>query len=299
MVDRHYGTDFPDGVAVNRGIRKPRPPAPERNDMALVALTRSPGPELAQCELTHLERQPIDFPRACAQHRDYQNALRTAGLRVIELASDPALPDGVFVEDPAVVLDELAVIASPAPATRRGERGGIEAALRPFRRLVELPPTATLEGGDVLRVRRTLYVGLSSRTNAAGLKALEAIVRPLGYLVTQVRVDGCLHLKTACCALDAETLLINRQWVEVAPFSGFRLVDVPDEEPWGANVLPLPGVVLVSATAPRTADLVRGLGHAVVPVDISELQKAEAGLTCMSLVFEHLLDGIGQAPAAF
>jgi dimethylargininase len=251
----------------------------------LTAVTRSPGPELARCELTHLPRQPIDPDRARTQHRAYQAALRDAGIRVIELPADPSLPDGVFVEDAAVVLDEVAVITSPTPPSRRGERAAVEAALAPYRRLVRLPPDVFLEGGDVLHVGRALYVGLSARTSEAGLRALEGIVRPLDYSVVPVRVTGCLHLKSAACALDDETVLINRAWVETGPLSGLRLVDVPAPEPFGANVLGRPGSVLVSASHPATAELVRGLGRRVVTLDVSELHKAEAGLTCMSLRF--------------
>lgn len=250
----------------------------------ITALTRAPGPELDRCELTHLSRQPIDAGRARAQHRAYQAALRSAGVRVIELPADPALPDGVFVEDTAVVLDEVAVLTSPTPPSRRGELIAIEAALAPFRRLARLPAGTFLEGGDVLRVGRTLLVGLSGRTSEAGLRALEGIVRPLGYTVVPVRVTGCLHLKSATCAVDEETLLVNRAWLDTGPLTGFRQVDVPAAEPFGANVLRLPGIVLVSAAYPETADLVRGLGHKVVTVDVSELHKAESGMTCMSLV---------------
>jgi dimethylargininase len=255
--------------------------------VTLVAITRRPGPELSRCELTHVERQPIDVARALAQHRAYRDALRGAGIRVVELPSDPALPDGVFVEDTAVVLDEVAVLTAPSPPSRRGEWPAVASALRPFRRTHALPPGAYLEGGDVLRVGRTLYVGQGGRTGAAGLRALADVVVPLGYSVFPVRLDGCLHLKSACCALDGETLLVNRVWLEVGALSGLRLVDVPAEEPWGANVLPLPGATLVSASSPRTADLVRGLGHSAVTLDVSELHKAEAGLTCMSLVFRE------------
>jgi dimethylargininase len=254
--------------------------------MALVAITRSPGPELARCELTHLERCPIDIGRAAAQHRAYQNALRTVGARVLELLDDPALPDGVFVEDTAVVLDELAVIAAQAPPSRRAETSAVAAALRSFRPLASLPPGVSLEGGDVLRVGRTLYVGLSARTTEAGLRALADVVRPFGYAVVPVRVGGCLHLKTACCAVDGETLLVNRAWMDADALTGLRLVDVPDDEPWGANVLPLPGAVLVSTAYPRTADLVRSLGQRTIDLDVTELHKAEAGLTCLSLVFD-------------
>jgi dimethylargininase len=251
----------------------------------LVAITRSPGPELTQCELTHLTRLPIDVTRALAQYRAYQDVLRGTGIRVVGLPPDPMLPDGVFVEDTAVVLDELAVVTLPSPPSRREEWPAVEAALRPFRRIVRLPPGAYLEGGDVLRVGRTLYVGQGGRTGEAGLRALEDVVLPLGYAVIRVRLGGCLHLKSACCALDGGTLLVNRAWLDAGALAGLQLLDVPPQEVWGANVLPLPGATLVSATCPRTADLVRGLGHPVVALDVSELHKAEAGLTCMSIVF--------------
>jgi dimethylargininase len=237
--------------------------------------------------LTHLERRPIDVVRASAQHRAYRDALRNAGVEVVELPPDPALPDGAFVEDTAVVLDELAVIAAPSPPSRRGEWPAVEAALRPFRPLVRLPAGAYLEGGDVVRVGRALYVGQGGRTGEAGLRALEEVARPLGYAVAPVHLDGCLHLKSACCALDAQTLLVNRAWLEAGALPALRLVDVPAGEPWGANVLPLPGATLVSTACPRTADLLRSLGHQVVALDVSEIHKAEAGLTCMSLVFRR------------
>jgi dimethylargininase len=252
----------------------------------ITAITRAPGPELARCELTHLPREAIDSDRARAQHRAYQDALRDEGVRVVELPADPTQPDGVFVEDTAVVLDEVAVLTSPTPASRRGELAAIAAALRPFRRLLRLPEGAFLEGGDVLRVGRVLYVGLSGRTCEAGLRALEELVRTFGYSVVPVPVTGCLHLKSAACALDDWTVLIHRAWAQTGPFTGLRLIDVPAAEPFGANVLRLPGVVLASAAYPETADLVRDLGHKVIAVDVSELHEAESGMTCMSLVFE-------------
>jgi dimethylargininase len=249
------------------------------------AVTRAPGPELARCELTHLPRQPIDGDLALAQHRAYRSALRDEGVAVVELPADPAHPDGVFVEDVAVVLDEVAVLTSPTPPSRRGERAAVDAALAPFRPLARLPPDTFLEGGDVFRIGRMIYVGLSGRTGEAGLHSLSDVVEPLGYSVVPVRVTGCLHLKSAACAVDEDTVLLNRAWVDTAPFAGLRLVDVPLSEAFGANVLRLPGAVLVSSAFPETADLVRRLGHRVVTVDVSELHKAESGVTCMSLVF--------------
>jgi dimethylargininase len=249
------------------------------------AVTRAPGPELARCELTHLPRQPIDPDRAIAQHRTYRAALRGEGIAVVELPADPAHPDGVFVEDVAVVLDEVAVLTTPTPPSRRGERAAVEVALAPYRPLARLPADAFLEGGDVIRVGRTLFVGLSGRTTATGLRALSDIVGRLGYTVVPVPVTGCLHLKSAACAVDEETVLLNRAWVDTGSFAGLRLVDVPPSEPFGTNVLRLPGAVLVSSAFPEAADLVRSLGYRVVTVDVSELHKAESGVTCMSLVF--------------
>lgn len=252
----------------------------------LIAITRLPGPELVRCELTHLERQPIDFGRALDQHHSYRGVLRDAGARVIELPADAGLPDGLFVEDVAVVLDEVAVITSPTPPSRRGEYTAVETALRPFRHLARLPRGAFLEGGDVLRVGRTLYVGQSARTGEPGQRALADVVHPFGYRVVLVRVTGCIHLKSACCALDNETVLVNRAWADADALAGMRLVDVPGSEPWGANVLRLPDRLVVSAAYPRTLELVRDLGFPAHGLDVSELHKAEAGLTCMSLVFD-------------
>jgi dimethylargininase len=258
----------------------------------LIAITRSPGPELARCQLTHLPRRPIDLARARAQHLAYQDALRAAGARVVELPADPGLPDGPFVEDTAVVLHEAAVVAAPAPPSRRAEPAAVAAALEPFRPLARLPAGVCLEGGDVVRVGRTLYVGLSARTGEPGLCALAAIAEPLGYAVMPVRVLGFLHLKSAVGLMDPETVLVNRAWVDAAALRGLRLVDVPAAEPWGANVLPLPGAVLVSTANPRTADLARGLGHPAVLQDVSEFHKAEGGQTCLSLVFDCPGDGV-------
>lgn len=252
--------------------------------MSLFALTRSPGPELAQCELTHLERQPIDFTLALAQHRSYQQALRAQGIRVIELPADSAHPDGVFVEDTAVLLDKMAIVTSPTPPSRRGERTAVVEALKSLRPMQFLPENVRLEGGDVLRMGHMFFVGLSSRTNAAGIHALAELVRPFGYSVNPVHVRGCLHLKSACTALDAGTLLINQSWVDAEPFARLRLVEVPAGEPWGANVLALPGTVFVSNAHHCTAALLDRMGYPITVLDVSELHKAESGLTCMSLI---------------
>jgi dimethylargininase len=206
---------------------------------------------------------------------------------MIELPADPTLPDGVFVEDMAIVLDEIAVMTSPTPVSRRPEIDGIIPVLRHYRSIARLPAGVRLEGGDLLRMGKVLYVGLSQRTDEAGLRALHEVVGPLGYTVLPVPVHGCLHLKSACTALDHDTLLVNRSWIDVDGLGGFRTVDVPSEEPWGANVLRLPDRLLVSAAYPRTADAIARLGYRIYTLDVSELHKAEGGLTCMSLLFKR------------
>lgn len=265
---------------------------------SLVALTRLPAQRLAdRCELTFLERRPIDVPRLHAEHRAYREALAAAGARVIALDPIETLPDSAFVEDAAVVLDEIAVLARPGAASRRDEPAHVEAPLRRHRRHVEaLPMPGMLEGGDVLRIGDTLYVGLSTRTDRSGVEALAALTRGFGYRVVPVAVHGSLHLKTACTALDARTLLLNPAWLDTDAFSGVDRIEVDAEEPFAANVLPLGDALIANAAFPRTLARIRAhasrVGRRVLPVDLTEFGKAEAGLTCLSLVFS----GAGDPP---
>jgi dimethylargininase len=258
----------------------------------LIALTRQVSPCLGQCELTYLNRTSIDVAKAARQHQSYQQALRQLGMRVISLPAEPDLPDAVFVEDTAVVVDELAVVAHMGAVRRRAEVNSLSPVLADYRRLEFLEPPATLEGGDVVRVGRTLYVGESRRTNALGIARLREVLRRYDYEVKAVTVHGCLHLSTGYAYLGRNTVLINRAWVDAAPFAGLDIVDVPADEPWAANSLVIGEVVLQPSTYPRTRALLEGRGFRVVTTDISELEKAEAGLTCMSLIFK----GSQQAP---
>lgn len=254
----------------------------------LHALVRPFGPELARCELTHLARSPLDPERAAEQHAGYRRALEELGCRLVELTRLPDHPDAVFVEDPALVLEDLALLLRPGAPSRRGEVDSVGEALAPFRRCERLqaPDEATLEGGDVVRLEDTLLVGWSSRTNHAGLRALAHGVLREGLRVKAVEVRGCLHLKTACTALDPETLLAHGPWVDLHRVPEARVLQVPEGEATGANVLRVGETLLVAAHAPRTAELLDREGYRVRPVEIDELAKAEAGLTCMSLVFD-------------
>jgi dimethylargininase len=250
----------------------------------MLALTHVPSPNLEQCQLTHRARSPIDHGRAVRQHEAYGRMLRDCGAAVRSLDVNRDLPDSVFIEDTAVVLDEVAVLASMGAPSRRGEPAGIEPELRQYREVERVGLPATLEGGDVLRVGRALLVGLSSRTNAAGVAALDAVGRRFGYEVRAVPVRGCLHLKSACTALPDGRLLLNPDWLDTAALRGFGLVFLPEEEPDAANALLVGARVCLPAAHGRTADLVRRLGFAVETVDVSEFAKAEGCVTCLSLL---------------
>jgi len=252
----------------------------------LTAITRAVSPGIVHCELTFVPRQPIDLAKAQSQHRAYQLALEKAGARVISLPAEPALPDSMFVEDPALVLDELAVIFPLGTETRRAEAVSIAQALSKFRKLAHIELPGAAEGGDILRVGRRLFTGLSSRTNGEGMRQLGAILTPYGYEVLGVSVTGCLHLKSAVTYIGRNTLLANRSWFDTKPFSGFEWIDVDPQEPHAANALLLGDIVIFPASFPLTRARLEACGFDVAPLDISELQKAESGLTCSSLLFD-------------
>jgi dimethylargininase len=249
------------------------------------AITRAVGASLGDCALTFVDRKPIDLARAEAQHAAYNEALRRAEAVVEVLPSDTALPDSVFVEDTAVVFDEAAVVTRPGTPLRQREAPAVTAALSAYRKLLRIVAPATLEGGDVLRLGRDFYVGISSRTNGQGFSQFASIVRAFGYRATPIGVKGCLHLKTAVTALDAETLLVNPSWIDAAALPVVRLLVVTPDEPFGANALVVNGVVHLSARWKRTRELVERAGFSVTALDVSEFEKAEAGVTCLSLIF--------------
>jgi dimethylargininase len=252
----------------------------------LTAITRAVSPAIVNCELSFISRQPINLHIACAQHHAYEQLLEKLGARVISLPAEPALPDSMFVEDPAIVLDELAVIFPLGTASRRPEAPSLSQALSKFRKLEHVALPGTLEGGDILRIGRKLFVGITKRSNPEGIRQLKAILDPYGYEVIGVEVTGCLHLKSAVTCLGSNTLLANRAWFDPSPFSGYDWIDVNPAEPHAANALSLANTVIFPASFPRTRARIEATGFHVTPLDISELQKAESGLTCSSLLFE-------------
>lgn len=252
-----------------------------------IAVTRQVSSAMAHCELTHLERTVIDVALARKQHEAYERALRNLGCRIERLAEEPELADSVFVEDTAIVLDEAAVITRPGAPSRRPETPSIAAALGKYRQLLRIEPPGTLDGGDVLRIARTLYVGISSRSNPSGIEQLGSLLSPFGYDVLPVPVRGCLHLKSAVTQVSEDHLLINSRWVERKAFPGLSFLEVDASEPSGANALLIGEDVVYPASHPRTAEMLRRHGIPLHTVDMSETEKAEGGVTCCSLLLEN------------
>ena len=252
----------------------------------LTAVTRAVSPAIVRCELSFIDRKPIDLARAREQHQAYESLLAKLGAQVVSLPPEPDLPDSMFVEDPAIVLDEIAVILPLGTESRRPEAKSLARELSKYRKLAYVQLSGTLEGGDVLRVDRKLYVGLTKRSNIEGIRQLEEILRPHGYAVIPVPVTGCLHLKSAVTWIGANTLLANRAWFDTKPFAGYDWIDVDPSEPHAANALALGGSIIFPASFPKTRDRIGSLDFRVTTLDISELQKAESGLTCSSLLFE-------------
>jgi dimethylargininase len=251
-------------------------------DVPTIALTHVPSPRMNECIRTHAAPAEIDLPRALAQHDTYRRALAQAGAEVRVLETNAEHPDAVFIEDTAIVLDEIAILTSMGAESRREEPRAVEAALLPLRRVVRIEPPATIEGGDVVRVGKTLLVGRTARTNDAGIAALRALVAPYDYAVVAVDVRDCLHLKTACTALPDGALLVNRAWA--SDIGGFELVSVAPEEPHAANVVTVEGRAIMSSAYPRTAEIVGRHSREVLAVDLSEYAKGDGCATCLSLL---------------
>jgi dimethylargininase len=252
----------------------------------LMALTREISPAIRQCELTHLTRTPIDLERARAQHSAYEWALVDAGCTVRRLDTTDTMPDSVFVEDVAIVCDEIAIAARPGAETRRPETMAIALWLRNVRPMRSIAAPGTLDGGDVLIAGRNVFIGLSARTNQTGATQLREMLEPIGYRVRTVGVDGCLHLKSAVTAVGPETLLINADWVPRDAFSDFDLIDIDPAEPYAANALAIADRVIYPTAFPRTRRKLEHRGFRVIAIEMDELAKAEGAVTCCSLIFE-------------
>lgn len=250
-----------------------------------IAITREVSPSIGHCELTHLSRQDIDVDLARDQHAQYEKMLIDLGCKVRRLPEEPNLPDSVFVEDTAIVLDNLAVITRPGAILRRNETQSVAEVLKEYRTMFQIIDPGTLDGGDVLQIGRTLFVGNSIRSNIPGIKQLMEIVAPYGYEVEVVKVEGCLHLKSAVTLVGEETLLINRSWVDANSFEAREFIDIDPSEPYAANALLVGDGLVYPANFPKTCQRLEDKGYSVRVTDVDELQKAEGALTCCSLIF--------------
>jgi len=252
-----------------------------------LAITRDVSPRFNECELTHIDRTPIDVKVAQSQHHGYVRALKELGWAVLELPAEADLPDSVFVEDTAVILPDMALITKPGADSRKPETESVAQALRAYRKLVFIESPGSIDGGDVLVLGKNIYVGLSTRSNQAAVDQMNEKLGEYGYHTQGVEMHDCLHLKTAVTRVDDKTLLINRKWVDVENFEGYDLIDVDESEPFGANCLPVGDAIIFAVAFPKTRIKLEARGYKIKSVVVDELAKAEGAVTCCSLIVEN------------
>ena len=248
------------------------------------AITRQVSPRFCDCELTHLERIPINLEIARAQHDDYTQALEKLNCHIIELPAEPDFPDSVFVEDTAVILPEAALVTRPGAQSRRGEIKDIAATLRPYRELIYVREPATVDGGDVLVIGHEIFVGLSTRSGLEAVTQMQEALGGFGYRVTGLPLYDCLHLKSAVTALGPDAVLINPRWVETGPFAKYERVEISPGEPFAANILMIGDSGIYPTAFPETQRILEKRGVPLITVDVSEIAKAEGAVTCCSLI---------------
>lgn len=251
-----------------------------------IAITRKISPRFNECEITHIARSPINLEIARQEHEGYVEALKTLGCQVVELPEEMGFPDSVFVEDAAVILPEAAILTLPGADSRKGEVALIEEALTPFRALLRVGKPASVDGGDVLVLGKTIYVGMSTRSNGEAVRQMQALLAGFGYQVRGVALRGILHLKSAVTKVDEETILIQPNWVDADVFKGYKWIEVHPSEAHGANCLPLGGEVIYPSAFPRTRERLEAKGHKIRSVKVDELAKAEGAVTCCSLILD-------------
>jgi dimethylargininase len=244
-----------------------------------VAITRQVSPRFAECELTHIERQPIDIEAARAEHREYTQALETLGCELINLPAEPEYPNSVFVEHTAFILPEVTAITRPGALSRRGQVDIISKNLCHFRPLVSIQSPAMLDGGDVLVMGKDIFVGLSTRSANLAIEQLQNRLNEFGYRVHAAEVSGCLHLKSAVTRSSDGEVLINRGWIDADPFRPYEMVDVAASKPAAANIL----IINDQGIYPPCLSLEKR-GIRLITLDLSEIAKAEGAVTCCSLI---------------
>lgn len=246
------------------------------------SLVREPGDRYPGCISSHPLLHTVSVARARAQHAEYCRTLSELGIEVIHLPRDDERPDSCFVEDNAVIHGSKALICRMAKESRRGEETAVEAALREYLEVRRAEAPATVEGGDVIHLPDRLISGVTERTNREGVAQMEAW---LGVPVETIVDPGIVHLKSYVTYLGGDTMIATRAYADHPVLEGFNVLVVPDEEWYAANTLALGDTVLMPSGRPRAHALVREAGFDVVPLDVSEFEKCEGALTCLSLLF--------------
>lgn len=252
-----------------------------------LAITREVSPRFNECEITHIDRTPIDLDVARDQHSRYVGKLKQLGCDVVELPAETDLPDSVFVEDVAFILPEAAVITRPGADSRKPETESIIQALFPLIKLLHVREPATLDGGDVLVMGKNIFIGISTRSNKNAIDQLNEMLGSDGYTVIGVPLHGCLHLKSAVTRVDDKTLLINKNWVDTSHFEQYKLIEVDPSEPHAANCLPIGDSIIYPTSFPKTGAKLTAHGYHIVSVEVDELAKAEGAVTCCSLILAN------------
>jgi dimethylargininase len=253
-------------------------------NIVLTAITRDVNADMGNCELTFMPRVRINTRLATEQHQHYQSILSSLGCNIVTIPTGPDLADSVFIEDTAIVLDEIAVMCLPGAESRRAEVAGVADVLRSYRALASIQFPGTLDGGDLLRIGKVIYAGASTRSNQQGIEQLRKITAEFGYSVVTVETTKCLHLKSAVSQIAPDTVLINPDWIDESAFRNCDLVAVDTDEPHAANALHVGAGLVYPSSFPRTLEKLGQRGFNVTPIDVSELQKAEGGVTCCSLI---------------
>ncbi len=248
------------------------------------AITRKPGKNFGD-GITTANLSSPSYELISDQHKEYIAALRSIGLEVIVLDAHPDYPDAYFVEDTAVVIPQAAVITNPGADTRKGEVDSIELVLSGYRKIRRIRAPGTLDGGDVLIAADHCFIGISDRTNSEGAEQLGLILEQSGYKWTPIPVTGGLHLKSGVNYIGMNTLLLTREFAARGEFDEFTKIVIDEEEEIAANTLWVNDTLLIPEGFPKTKERLEILGLPIIELDVSEAQKMDGGLTCMSIRF--------------
>jgi dimethylargininase len=253
---------------------------------AKYAVVREVPLTLDKCVRTYSSRNRVNLDLAQKQHEAYCKTLEDRNLKLVRIPADNNFPDCVFVEDPAVVYEGTAIMCNMGAKSRVGEVEEVRRVLSPiFRKVVNIDPPATIEGGDVLRVKDHLFVGVTSRTNVDGVNQLREALRKEDCEITSVKVENILHFKSACSYLGDDYIAVNPGYFDLRVLSSFKLISLPKQEAYAANCLAVNGTVLMTKGYPKTKKLIEKIGFETEELDVSEFKKCEGSLTCLSIIF--------------